>query len=62
MQRDFIYELMFMYNKRKLVYPFLSLSFTHLTMIYKKRISLLSFKTVKYIVKHGTTDIYESIY
>jgi hypothetical protein len=49
-------------DKRKLVYLFLSLSFTYFTMINKKHTSLLSDKIGTDGSNYGKTDTFESIH
>jgi hypothetical protein len=57
-----IYDLLFKYNKRKHVNLFLSLSFTHFTIIHKKRTSLLSGKIGTDSSNYGKMDTFESTY
>jgi hypothetical protein len=49
-------------KKRELVYLFLSLSFTHFTMIDKKHTSLLLAKIGTDISNYGTIVTFESLY
>jgi hypothetical protein len=48
--------------KGNLVYLFLSLSFTHFTMIHKKRTSLLSANIGTDFSNYGKIDTFESIH
>jgi hypothetical protein len=48
--------------KDAFVYLFLSLFFTHFTMIYKKRTSPLLVKMAPVISRYGKTDLFETTY
>jgi hypothetical protein len=72
MQRDFMFSLVYQNNENMINYSstikgdlvslFLSLSFTHFTMIHKKRTCLLSAKIGTDISNYGNTDTFGSIY
>jgi hypothetical protein len=73
MQRDFIFTFVYQNNENMIdclfiikeslfIFLSLSLSFTHSTMTYKKRISLLSFKMGKDVSYYGKIDTFENIY